>query len=96
MKKFLALCIAMSLMFVFTMPTLTADVSKADLSSNLSFTFEPTGITKKALTIIPFPDVELTQIQNEISDEVKKAKDFSLVAFGFGLWLGGLIISAVS
>lgn len=96
MKKFLALCIVMSLIFVFAVPVLATDVNKIDLKSNLSFTFEPSSSTEKSLTVIPFPDVDLTQIQNESSDEIKKAKDFILVAFGFGLWLAGIIALSLS
>lgn len=96
MKKFLALCIVMSLIFVFAVPVLATDTNKVDLSSNLTFTFKPSSTVEKPLTIIPFPDVDLTQIQNESSDEIKKAKDFSLVAFGFGLWLAGIIALSIS
>lgn len=96
MKKFLALCIVMSLIFVFAVPVLATDINKVNLSSNLTFTFEPSSTVEKPLTIIPFPDVDLTQIQNESSDEIKKAKVFSLVAFGFGLWLAALASSALS
>ena len=96
MRKFLALCVIMSLMFLFVVPALIADVSEIDLSSNLSFTFEPSSTIEKPLTIIPFTDVDLTQIQNESSDEVKKAKVSSTAAFGFCLWLTAFIISATS
>jgi len=94
MKKFLALCIVMSLIFVFAMPVLATDINKVDLSSNLTFTFEPSSTVEKPLTIIQFPDVDLTQIQNESSDEVKKSS--SLVRWGLCIWFTAFVIAATS
>ena len=84
MKKFLTLCV-LCLMFFFVTSALIADINKVDLSSNLSFTFEPSGITKKTLIIIPFADLNLSLAQ-EKTIEKKKESDLPMI-FGIGAML---------
>ena len=96
MRKFFALCVVMSLMFLFTIPALTADVNKVDLGSNLSFTFEPSSKAEKSLTIIPFANFNSSLLQEEPAEKIKKATSFSLVAFAFGMWLAGIIALSIS
>ena len=72
MRKFLSLCVLMSLIFFFTMSTLVADVNKVDLGSNLSFTFESSITVEKPLTIIPFANSNLSLLQEKHIEEVKK------------------------
>ena len=86
MRKFLTLCVLMSLIFFFAIPALTADINKVDLRSNLSFTFESSITVEKPLTIIPFTNYNLSLLQEEPIEKVKK--DDSLPAvFGIGVVL---------
>jgi len=84
MKKFLTLCVLFS-MLLFVAPALIADVDEIDLGSNLSFTFEPSSMTKKSLTIIPFADINLSLAQ-EKPVEKKKESDLPMI-FGIGVML---------
>jgi len=87
MKKFLTLCVLFS-MLLFVTPALTADVNEVDLGSNLSFTFEPSSMTAKPLTIIPFANLDLSLSQNEEEPikEIKKNDLFPIpVVFGIML-----------
>lgn len=85
MRKFLTLCVVMSLMFFFTTPALTATVNKVDLGSNLSFTFEPSSTAEKSLIIIPFSNFDLSLAQEEPAG-VKKDDSLPIV-FGIGVVL---------
>lgn len=86
----------MSLMFVFSIPTLAADVNKIDLKSNLSFTFEPSNTTEKSLTLIPFSDLDFIALHNENVEKIEKDTAFPLLTFAFGMWLAGFIAAVIS
>ena len=90
MRKFLALCVLFS-MLLFVAPVLIADVNEVDLGSNLSFTFEPSSTIVKPLTIIPFPNVDLSLLQEEPTES--KSADVRAVVFGIGATL--IVIWAV-
>lgn len=81
MKKFLTLCVLFS-MLLFVAPALIADVNEIDLASNLSFTFEPSSMTKTSLIIIPFAEFDFNLAQ-EKSVEKKKESDLPMI---FGIW----------
>jgi len=79
MRKFFILCLAICL---FSFTALAADI---DLSSNLTFTFEPSATTEKSLTLVPFTnfDLSLSQDEEEPIEEVKKGDLFPIpVVFG--------------
>ena len=83
MKKIFILFLTICL-FSFTL--FAADV---DLSSNLTFTFEPSCTTEKSLTIIPFTNQAFNVEQiNEIEKNVEVKKDNSwVIIFAFGVAL---------
>lgn len=86
MKKFLPLCVVMSLMFLFTAPALTADVTAVDLGSNLSFTFEPSSTMEKSLILIPFTSSPSTLLQEAPTVEIKKDNPVPFI-FALGVTL---------
>jgi len=81
MKKFLTLCVLFS-MLLFIAPALIADVNNVDLGSNLSFTFEPSSMTKISLVIIPFAEFDFSPAQEKIVEK-KKESDLPMI---FGIW----------
>ena len=83
MKKIFILFLTICL-FSFTL--FATDV---DLSSNLTFTFEPSCATEKSLTIIPFTNLDFNVEQiNEIEKNVEVKKDDSwVIVFAFGVAL---------
>jgi len=85
MKKLLTLCVLFSMLF-FVAPALIADVNEVELGSNLSFTFEPSSMEKKSLTIIPFAEFDFSPGQEEPTVETGSA-DLRTIVFGLGATL---------
>lgn len=95
MKKFLTLCVLFS-MLLFVAPALIADISEVNLSSNLSFTFEPSSTAVEPLIIIPFADLDVNSIQSNSVIAIEKDVQVLLivgVSIMLGLFLHSTIVS---
>jgi len=82
MKKLFILCLTICLL------SFTVLASDVDLSSNLTFTFEPSATLEKSLVLVPFAnfDLSLSQDEKEPVEKIKKNDLFPIPAV-FGIML---------
>ncbi|MCK4818366.1 hypothetical protein KA005_21530 [bacterium] len=65
MKRFFAL---FAIMMLFIIPAIAEDQDEINLSSNLTFTFEP--MVAKSLNIIPLPTLILNSVQEKTDNNI--------------------------
>jgi len=82
MKKLFILCLTICLL------SFTVLASDVDLSSNLTFAFEPSATLEKSLVLVPFAnfDLSLSQDEKEPVEKIKKNDLFPIPAV-FGIML---------